>query len=162
MVSFALRWRMRPVGRGMVPFARRPTRSGTGPRQGGMHASRAVSETGRGVPDAKRTRRVWMAAKISDSELLEVIEAYMDADIICKKARITLKTLQTRVAKLTYKKEFSNPSAIAGLYKPVSKTVKMNRNSIIIPKAKLEDGNFVTGDRFSLSIENHRIILTRL
>ena len=103
-----------------------------------------------------------MAAKISDSELLEIIEAHMDADKICKKARITLKTLQVRVAKLTYKKVFSNPSAIAGLYKPVSKTVKLNRNSIIIPKTKLEDSDFVTGDRFTLAIDANRIILTRM
>lgn len=103
-----------------------------------------------------------MAVKISDKALLKVIKTHMKADKICKEAGITLKTLQTRVAKLTYKNLLTNPSDIAGLYRPVSTTVKLNQNSIIIPKTKLEDGNFETGDQFKIGIEKARIILTKI
>ena len=103
-----------------------------------------------------------MAVKISDKALLKVIHKHMNADKICKEADITLKTLQTRVAKLTYKNVFSNPSKIVGLYRPVSNTVKLNQNSIIIPKTKLEDSEFETGDKFKIDIQENRIILTKI
>ena len=103
-----------------------------------------------------------MAVKISDKALLKVIQTYKSAEKICKEAGITLKTLQTRVAKLTYKNFLANPSDIVGLYRPVSNTVKLNQNSIIIPKTKLEDSDFETGDKFELEINDSRIILTKI
>ena len=103
-----------------------------------------------------------MAVKISDKALLKVIQTHQNADKICQEAGITLKTLQGRVAKLTYKNFLSNPSEIVGLYRPVSNTVKLNQNSIIIPKTKLEDGDFETGDKFKIEIKNSRIILTKI
>ena len=51
-----------------------------------------------------------MAAKISDKALLKIIQKLMDADKICEQTNITLKTLQTRVAKLTYSNKLKNPS----------------------------------------------------
>jgi len=103
-----------------------------------------------------------MAVKISDKALLTVIQTYKNAEKICKEAGITLKTLQGRVAKLTYKNYLSNPSDIVGLYRPVSNTVKLNQNSIIIPKTKLEDSDFETGDKFKININDSRIILTKI
>ncbi|MFC1505158.1 hypothetical protein ACFL5W_01435 [Thermodesulfobacteriota bacterium] len=103
-----------------------------------------------------------MAVKISDTALLKVIQTYKNAEKICKEAGITLKTLQTRVAKLTYKNILSNPSDIVGLYRPVSNRVKLNQNSIIIPKTKLEDSDFDTGDTFEIDIRDSRIILTKI
>ncbi len=103
-----------------------------------------------------------MAVKISDRALLTVIQNYKNAERICKEAGITLKTLQSRVAKLTYKNSLSNPSDIVGLYRPVSNTVKLNQNSIIIPKTKLEDSDFETGDKFNISINGSRITLTKI
>jgi len=46
-----------------------------------------------------------MAAKISDKALLKIIQEQMNADRICEQTNITLKTLQTRVAKLTVQPE---------------------------------------------------------
>ena len=102
-----------------------------------------------------------MANRVSDNELLKLIERHLDADQICKIANISLKTLQTRVAKLTYKNLIPHPSSIAGLYKPTSRTVKLNQNSIIIPKNKLEGSAFDTGDRFEITFDQQRIILTK-
>ena len=103
-----------------------------------------------------------MAAKISDKELLEVIERYMDADKICKETDLKLKTLQARIGRLTYKNLLKNPSQIKGLYKPKPKIVKMSQNAIIIPKARIEDADFKIGDMFKVTCENDRIILSRL
>lgn len=103
-----------------------------------------------------------MAAKISDKELLEVINRYMDADKICQETNIKLKTLQTRVAKLTYRNMLQSPSRIKGLYKPKPKVVKFNQNSIIIPKIRIEDSPFKTGDMFKVSFDNEKIILTHM
>jgi hypothetical protein len=91
-----------------------------------------------------------------------MIKTHMNADKICKASGITLKTLQSRVAKLTYKNLLENPSDIVGLYTPVSNTVKLNQNSIIIPKTKLEESDFETGDKFRIEIQDARIILTRI
>ena len=103
-----------------------------------------------------------MAAKISDQELLKVIQRHMDADKICKATDLKLKTLQARVGKLTYKNLLESPSQIKGLYKPKPKIVKMSQNAIIIPKARIEDADFKTGDMFKVTCEDDRIILSRL
>jgi hypothetical protein len=103
-----------------------------------------------------------MAAKISDTELLKVINRYMDADKICKETDLKLKTLQARVGRLTYKNLLENSSQIKGLYKPKPKIVKMSQNAIIIPKARIEDADFKIGDIFKVTCEEDRIILSRL
>jgi len=103
-----------------------------------------------------------MAAKISDKELLKVIERYMDADKICKKTDLKLKTLQARVGKLTYKNLLESSSQIKGLYKPKPKIVKLSQNAIIIPKARIEECDFQIGDMFKVTCEAERIILSRL
>jgi hypothetical protein len=102
-----------------------------------------------------------MANRVNDRELLKLINRHLDAEQICKIANITLKTLQTRVAKLTYKNLIPHPSNIAGLYKPTSRMVRLNQNSIIIPKTKLEGSAFDTGDRFEISFDKQRIVLTK-
>jgi len=103
-----------------------------------------------------------MAAKISDKELLKVIYRYMDADKICEVTDLKLKTLQARVAKLTYKKMLDSPSQIKGLYKPKPKIVKLSQNAIIIPKGRIEGADFKTGDVFKVSCDNEKIILSRI
>ena len=103
-----------------------------------------------------------MAAKISDKELLKIIHETMDADSICEKTKIKLKTLQTRVAKLTYKNLLGDPSLIKGLYKPQPKIVKFSQNSIIIPKTRIEDSEFKQGDKFRLAFDDHKITLTKI
>jgi hypothetical protein len=102
-----------------------------------------------------------MAAKISDRALLKVIHEYMDADKICEQTDITLKTLQTRVAKLTYTNKLKNPSDIKGLYKPHPKIVRFSQNSIIIPKTRIEDSSFRPGDQFEVTFDSKKIILTK-
>lgn len=103
-----------------------------------------------------------MAAKISDKELLRIIHETMDADVICKMTNIKLKTLQMRVAKLTYKNLIADPSKIKGLYKPQPKIVKFSQNSIIIPKTRIEDSDFKQGDRFRVAFDDHKITLTKI
>jgi hypothetical protein len=103
-----------------------------------------------------------MAVKISDKELVKVIHQYMDADTICRKTDLKLKTLQARVGKLTYKNLLDSPSKIKGLYKPKPKIVKMSQNAIIIPKARIEDADFKIGDLFKVTCEDDRIILSRI
>ncbi len=103
-----------------------------------------------------------MAAKISDKELLKVIRQYMDADKICEVTDLKLKTLQARVAKLTYQNILQSSSQINGLYKPKPKIVKLSQNAIIIPKARIEEADFKTGDMFMVSCEGNRIILSLL
>jgi len=103
-----------------------------------------------------------MAIKISDKELLKIIQETMDADSICEKTKIKLKTLQTRVAKLTYKNLIEDPSQIKGLYKPQPKIVKFSQNSIIIPKTRIEDSDFKQGDKFRLSFDDRKITLTKI
>ena len=103
-----------------------------------------------------------MATKISDKELLKVIHETMDADSICEKTKIKLKTLQMRVAKLTYKNLIEDPSQIKGLYKPQPKIVKFSQNSIIIPKTRIEDSEFKQGDKFRLAFDDRKITLTKI
>ena len=103
-----------------------------------------------------------MAAKISDKELLKVIDRYMDADKICKQTDLKLKTLQARVGRLIYKNLIKNSSQIKGLYKPKPKIVRMSQNAIIIPKARIEDTDFKIGGMFKVTCEDDRIILSRL
>lgn len=103
-----------------------------------------------------------MAAKISDKALLKIIRENPHADKICEKTNITLKTLQTRVAKLTYTHKLKNPSEIKGLYKPHPKVVRFNQNSIIIPKTRIEESVFRPGDRFEVTFDQKKIVLTIL
>ena len=102
-----------------------------------------------------------MAAKVSDRALLKIIQDLMDADKICEQTNITLKTLQTRVAKLTYSNKLKNPSAIKGLYKPHPKIVRFNQNSIIIPKTRIEEATFRPGDQFEVTFDATKIVLTK-
>ncbi|MBW2678060.1 MAG: hypothetical protein JRD49_10880 [Deltaproteobacteria bacterium] len=103
-----------------------------------------------------------MAAKISDKALLKIIKEQMNADRICEQTNITLKTLQTRVAKLTYKNRLKNPSAIKGLYKPHPKVVRFSQNSIIIPKTRIEESPFRPGDQFEVTFDPKKIILEKI
>lgn len=103
-----------------------------------------------------------MPGKISDKKLLELIRQYKDADKICQAAGIKLNTLQNRVAKLTYLKKIEDPSVILGLYKPISKTVRLNKNSIIITRARIDNSGFETGDEFEVSYDDKHIILTKV
>lgn len=103
-----------------------------------------------------------MAVKVSDKALLKVIHEYMDADKICEQTDITLKTLQTRVAKLTYNNKLKNPSVIKGLYKPHPKVVRFNQNSIIIPKTRIEESSFGPGDQFEVTFDSRKIVLTKM
>ena len=103
-----------------------------------------------------------MANKISDKELLRIIHEHTDADSICKQTNIKLKTLQMRVAKLTYKKLLADPSKIKGLYKPQPKIVKFSQNSIIIPKTRIEESEFKQGDKFRVSFDDRKITLTKI
>jgi len=103
-----------------------------------------------------------MAAKISDKALLKLIKEYMDADKICEKTNITLKTLQLRVAKLTYNNKLANPSEIKGLYKPHPKNVKFNQNSILIPKTRIEESVFRPGDQFEVTFDRKQIVLKKI
>ena len=91
-----------------------------------------------------------------------MIRQYMDADKICKVTDLKLKTLQARVARLTYQNVLESPSEIKGLYKPKPKIVKLSQNAIIIPKARIEEADFKTGDMFKVSCEGDRIILSRM
>ena len=50
----------------------------------------------------------------------------------------------------------------AKLKKPKPKIVKLSQNAIIIPKARIEEADFKTGDMFKVSCEGDRIILSRL
>lgn len=103
-----------------------------------------------------------MPGKISDKKLLGLIEKYKDAEIICKKGDIKLITLQNRVARLTYLKVIDKPSDIKGLYKPISKTVRLNKNSIIITRARIEGSDFETGDEFEVVFDDRRIVLNKV
>ena len=103
-----------------------------------------------------------MAAKISDKALLKVIHAHMDADKICEQTNITLKTLQTRVARLTYNNKLKRPSDIKGLYKPHTKVVRFNQNSIIIPKTRIEESSFRPGDKFEVTFDSKKIVLVKM
>ena len=103
-----------------------------------------------------------MAVKISDKALLRIIHESMDADAICRQTHIKLKTLQTRVAKLTYKKLIEDPSQIKGLYKPQPKIVKFSQNSIIIPKTRIEESDFRQGDKFRITFDDRKITLTKI
>ncbi len=103
-----------------------------------------------------------MPGKISDKKLLTLIHQYQDAEIVCKKGDIKLITLQNRVARLSYLKLIDRPSDIKGLYKPISKTVKLNKNSIIITRARIEGSDFETGDEFKVSFDDHQIILNKV
>ena len=103
-----------------------------------------------------------MAVKVSDKALMKVIHQYMDADKICERTHITLKTLQTRVAKLTYNNKLKNPSDIKGLYKPHPKVVRFSQNSIIIPKTRIEESPFSPGDQFEVTYDTKKIVLTKM
>ena len=103
-----------------------------------------------------------MPGKISDKRLLELISQYKDADKICQVAGIKLNTLQNRVAKLTYLKKLEDPSQISGLYKPISKTVRLNKNPIIITRARIDNSDFKTGDEFEVTYDDRRIVLTKV
>jgi len=103
-----------------------------------------------------------MAAKISDRALLKVIQEYMNADKICEKTNITLKTLQVRVAKLTYTNKLKDPSSIEGLYKPHPKVVRFSQNAIIVPKTRIEDSSFRPGDQFEVTFDAKKIVLTKI
>ena len=103
-----------------------------------------------------------MAAKISDKALLKIIHETMDADKVCSRTGIKLKTLQTRVAKLTYTNKLKNPSAIKGLYKPHPKVVRFSQNSIIIPKTRIEESPFQPGDQFEITFDAKKIVLNKI
>ena len=103
-----------------------------------------------------------MAAKITDKALLKIIREHMNADTICEKTNITLKTLQARVAKLTYSNKLKNPSEIRGLYKPHPKIVRFSQNSIIIPKTRIEESVFRPGDQFDVTFSAEEIVLKKI
>lgn len=98
------------------------------------------------------------AAAVSDKQLLMLIQKYKAADKICEITRMTLQTLQRRVAHLSYRiKRYID---VEGLYRDTG-PVKMTQEGILIPKGHLVDTGFKAGDQFSVAFRDHLVILAR-
>ncbi len=95
----------------------------------------------------------------SDKQLLFFIQKYKRAEIICKEAGISLRTLQYKVGHLTHKlKRFIE---VEGLYRETT-PVKFMDNGINISKGHLVETGFTAGDRFRVDFKDKYIVLTRL
>ena len=95
----------------------------------------------------------------SEKQLLFFILKYKDARKICAEAGITLKTLQQKVAYLSYKLKRYIP--VAGLYRNTG-PVKLKEDGILITRGHLVETPFHDGDRFKVDFKDRHIILTRL
>jgi len=94
-----------------------------------------------------------------DKQLLFFIQKYKRAEIICREAGISLRTLQSKVGYLTYK--LKRYIEVEGLYRETS-PVKFADEGINISKSHLVETGFATGDRFRLDFKDKYIVLTKL
>jgi hypothetical protein len=95
----------------------------------------------------------------SDKQLLFFIQKYKRAEKICKEAGISLRTLQYKVAYLTYK--LKRYIEVEGLYRETS-PVKFTDEGISISRSHLVETGFTVGDRFRLDFKDKYIVLSRL
>jgi hypothetical protein len=95
----------------------------------------------------------------SDKQLLFFIQKYKRAEIICREAGISLRTLQSKVGYLTYK--LKRYIEVEGLYRETS-PVKFTDEGINISRSHLVETGFTTGDRFRLDFKDKYIVLTKL
>ena len=95
----------------------------------------------------------------SDKQLLFFIQKYKRAEIICKEAGISLRTLQNKVGYLTYK--LKRYIEVDGLYRETS-PVKFTDKGITISRSHLIETGFTVGDRFRLDFKDKYIVLTKL
>lgn len=95
----------------------------------------------------------------SDKQLLFFIQKYKRAEIICREAGISLHTLQSKVAYLTYK--LKRYIEVEDLYRETS-PVKFADEGINISRSHLIETGFTTGDRFRLDFKDKYIVLTKL
>ncbi len=95
----------------------------------------------------------------SEKKLLFYILKYKDAGKICEEAGISLKTLQEKVAYLSYKlKKYIH---VTGLYRDTS-PVKLKADGILVTQEHLVETPFHDGDRFKVDFKDKYIILTRI
>ena len=95
----------------------------------------------------------------SDKQLLFFIQKYKRAEIICREAGISLRTLQFKVGYLTYKlKRFIE---VEGLYRETS-PVKFTDEGINISRSHLIETGFAAGDKFRVDFKDKYIVLTKL
>ena len=95
----------------------------------------------------------------SEKQLLFFILKYKDAGKICAEAGISLKTLQEKVAYLSYKlKRYIH---VAGLYRDTG-PVKFKADGILVTREHLVETPFHEGDRFKVDLKDKYIILTRM
>ncbi len=95
----------------------------------------------------------------SEKQLLFFILKYKDARKICAETGISLKTLQEKVAYLSYKlKRYIH---VAGLYRDTS-PVKLKADGILVTREHLLETPFREGDRFKVDFKDKYIILSRL
>jgi hypothetical protein len=95
----------------------------------------------------------------SDKQLLFFIQKYKRAEIICREAGISLRTLQSKVGCLTYK--LKRYIEVEGLYRETS-PVKFTDEGISISSSHLIETGFASGDRFRLDFKDKYIVLTKL
>ena len=95
----------------------------------------------------------------SDKQLLFFIQKYKRAEKICQEAGISLRTLQYKVAYLTYK--LRRYVEVEGLYRETS-PVKFSDEGISISRSHLVETGFTVGDRFRLDFKDKYIVLTKL
>ena len=95
----------------------------------------------------------------SDKQLLFFIQKFKRADVICREAGISLRTLQYKVGYLAYKlKRFIE---VEGLYRETS-PVKFTDEGINISRSHLIETGFAPGDQFRLDFKDKYIVLTKL
>ena len=95
----------------------------------------------------------------SDKQLLFFIQKFKRADVICREAGISLRTLQYKVGYLTYK--LGRYIEVEGLYRETS-PVKFTDEGINISGSHLIETGFAPGDQFRLDFKDKYIVLTKL
>ena len=95
----------------------------------------------------------------SDKQLLFFIQKFKRADVICREAGISLRTLQYKVGYLTYK--LGRYIEVEGLYRETS-PVKFTDEGINISRSHLIETGFTPGDQFRLDFKDKYIVLTKL
>ena len=95
----------------------------------------------------------------SDKQLLFFVQKFKRADVICREAGISLRTLQYKVGYLTYK--LGRYIEVEGLYRETS-PVKFTDEGINISRSHLIETGFAPGDQFRLDFKDKYIVLTKL
>ena len=95
----------------------------------------------------------------SDKQLLFFIQKFKRAEVICREAGISLRTLQYKVGYLTYK--LGRYIEVEGLYRETS-PVKFTDEGINISRSHLIETGFAPGDQFRLDFKDKYIVLTKL